>query len=569
MVAERSSMSGRDRVKVGLLLDTLYVEAWVFKMVESLATSDFADLSLIVRNASYSRHLKNKQSIDNASLRHYPRIFVRKSLNTLHKVLLDRSSYIQNAQEIKDLSSLLEGVKILDLEPINDEGVDYFSQPDIDNIREDNIDVFIRCGFQVLGGNILHLANYGLWSHTHGTDLSGYGQTAGFWESLKSHPETLSGLKILPDDKGKGVFICQSSSCTNPLSVKDNRSNYLWKMSTFVPRNVEHIYRYGADSFLEKLDQKEVQSHQLDGQVLKEPNNTEYLALIFSNLYKKAQHRIRNHRYHTQWILLYKLGEESSNKSSYKKMIPAIDTGWADPHVIYRDGVYYIFIEEIEYAKKDGKGRLAVIKMDQHGNYEPPRVILDLDYHLSYPFVFEHDGDMYMVPESGEAKVLDLYKCEEFPYKWQHAARLMDGKEIFDATLLYHQGKWWLFANITPVEGASDWDELHLFYRDDLFSGDWKEHRQNPIVSDVKRARPAGRVFESNNKLIRPSQNCSVRYGYGVQFNEIVELNESSYKEELISSIEPDWDKSIIGVHTYSRDKQLSVIDGQYLHPRK
>ena len=110
--------------------------------------------------------------------------------------------------------------------------------------------------------------------------------------------------------------------------------------------------------------------------------------------------------------------------------------------------------------------------------------------------------------------------------------------------------------------------ELFLFYKDDLFSGEWKAHPRNPIVSDVKSARPAGSLFVKDGKLFRPSQDCSKAYGYGFDLNEIEVLTETEYRERKILSIRPDWDKKIVATHTFAKQGNLTVIDA-FTHTRK
>jgi len=74
-------------------------------------------------------------------------------------------------------------------------------------------------------------------------------------------------------------------------------------------------------------------------------------------------------------------------------------------------------------------------------------------------------------------------------------------------------------------------------------------------------ARPAGKIFSQNGRLYRPSQNCSVRYGYGFNFNEIELLTEHEYKETPVTKALPNWEKNILGTHTFNRAGNLHVID--------
>jgi hypothetical protein len=196
---------------------------------------------------------------------------------------------------------------------------------------------------------------------------------------------------------------------------------------------------------------------------------------------------------------------------------------------VTRHGKYYLFIEEFSYTA--GKGHISVIVMNNDASIEPPLRVIEAPYHLSYPFVFEYDNGLYMIPESFENRTVDLYKCISFPDKWEIAGHLMQNCRAVDTTLFHWQGKWWMFTNQIETEGASTWDELFLYHSDTPLSDSWTPHPRNPVVSDVKSARPAGRLFECGGHLY----------------------------------IEPRWDKRIVSTHTINHEKDLTVIDGQLL----
>ena len=265
--------------------------------------------------------------------------------------------------------------------------------------------------------------------------------------------------------------------------------------------------------------------------------------------------------------MLYDIKDSfSSSLWRYKKIIPPKDRFYADPHIIQRDNTYYIFIEEFIFVSD--KGFISVITMDEMGNYSEPEPVLERPYHLSYPFVFKHDEDYYLVPETEANRTVELYKCVEFPLRWEFQMNLMEGIRAGDATLHYQDNKWWLFATVTETHGASLADELRIFSADKLETTKWQPHPQNPVVSDCRNARPAGRIFEHNGQLYRPAQNSSYRYGYGFNFNEISVLNDNEYREETTSRAEPNWDPRIIGTHTFSRTGSLHMIDAIYRRRR-
>ena len=168
---------------------------------------------------------------------------------------------------------------------------------------------------------------------------------------------------------------------------------------------------------------------------------------------------------------------------------------------------------------------------------------------------------MYLIAETAENRTIEVYKCKNFPDDWEFECKLMENVFAYDATLFEHNDMWWLFANIREHECASTWDELCLFSSDDPLSDDWQPHPMNPIVSDVRSARPAGKLFHKDGRIYRPSQNSSFRYGYALNFSEILELTKTTYKERVVECLEPDWDPSILGLHTFSASGELTVVD--------
>lgn len=242
-------------------------------------------------------------------------------------------------------------------------------------------------------------------------------------------------------------------------------------------------------------------------------------------------------------------------------MLPPKDRFWADPHVICREGRYYIFIEEFVFETR--KGHISVIIMDKNGGYQEPVKVIEMPYHMSYPFIFESDGSLYMIPETFENRTIQLFRCTQFPYKWEWQMNLMEGIIAVDTTLARHNGKWWMFTNVAELPGVSAWDELFIFYSQELCSKEWIPHPQNPVISDVRRSRPAGNLFERNGRLYRPSQNSSGRYGYGFNMNEVLVLDENRYEERIVSRVKPNWSKDIVATHTFNHVGNLTVIDAQ------
>ncbi len=261
-----------------------------------------------------------------------------------------------------------------------------------------------------------------------------------------------------------------------------------------------------------------------------------------------------------QWYLLFDFSEgRSVSFQNFKEVVPPRDRFWADPHVIEFGGKYFVFVEEYLYKKQ--RAYISVIEFDEQGHWKKPVMVLERDYHLSYPFVFEFDGRYYMVPESSANKTIELYECTEFPYKWNFKMTLMENVNAVDTTIFRYQDKWWLFTGMQEDEELLPFVKLNLFSSTELFTRNWVPHPRNPIEANMTKARSAGNLYLKDGKIIRPSQNCSKSYGYGFYLNEVLQLSEYDYKEKTVMSVIPDWNRKILGTHTYVSEGKLTVID--------
>ncbi|MGD0261314.1 MAG: hypothetical protein ABSD29_15990 [Verrucomicrobiota bacterium] len=270
-----------------------------------------------------------------------------------------------------------------------------------------------------------------------------------------------------------------------------------------------------------------------------------------------------------QWFLLWgRVGKEwllNPQPAKLRKLLPPPDRNWADPFLWKRGDDWFIFCEEWLYNKP--YAHLAVMQLSGEDRAVPPtKPVLVKDHHLSYPFLFEHEGTLHMVPEGGNARAIDVYQCEEFPERWRKRATLMRNVQYADATLFEHQAKWWLLATIKRGLFALNRD-LFAFWADTPLTDQWNPHPANPVVRGFASARPAGRPFELGGKLFRPSQNCLVRYGHSLRINEILRLDARSYQERLVVEVKPDWEASIRANHHIDWHEGRVVMDAQRLLP--
>lgn len=225
----------------------------------------------------------------------------------------------------------------------------------------------------------------------------------------------------------------------------------------------------------------------------------------------------------------------------------------ADPFPFPHRGKKFIFVEKYLYSKN--RGCIAVVTVDRNGAVSAPEIVLEEPYHLSYPFVFEQDGQVWMIPESAAARNVSLYRAVEFPYRWTRVACLIDGIEGYDTTPLRHNGGIWFFVCLRLWRSTS-WDVLSL-YRADCLTGPWTPHAAKPVLIDAALSRPAGAFIQRGGRTLRPVQDCANGYGGAVTMCRLDALGTSEFGQTPVGRIRT----GPFRCHTYNRRCGLEVID--------
>ena len=231
---------------------------------------------------------------------------------------------------------------------------------------------------------------------------------------------------------------------------------------------------------------------------------------------------------------------------------------FADPFAVVRGETLHVLCEEFDY--RDSKGRICSFELPQTGSPTAPAAALVLPLHASYPFVVEHEGGIYCVPETSTANEIALYRAEEFPRNWSKVAVLVPDFPGVDPTLFRHDGRWWLLCT---RGGALEDVELWAWHASELL-GPWTEHALNPVKTDVRGARPGGRPFVHEGALYRPAQDCARRYGWRLSIQRVIELSPSEFREEQVSVLEAGPQSPFPrGRHTLTALPGVTLIDGR------
>lgn len=535
-------------LRVGILVDSLTAPAWVHRLIERISAMPETRLVLVALNdspppkACLGRRLR------------------RAAGSALLRADRKRTRCQPDAMAPVSLNELLGQAEMVHVQPRREGAFDIYSEQDARALRERDLDVLAALGSGVPKGPILSSARVGVWSLYIGDDLQYSGEPCGFWEVMEHSPVIGSQLRKVSDDPEGDEVLCRSFSATSHWSTKRTLNGCYWKSLSFLPRQLRQLHALGPEAFEAKVRKENPRPHPRQNPPRSFPTNLQAARCGVVLASRRAAFWFERKLRLNQWAIRFSF--EAPSRPAlwrFQEYLPPKDRFRADPHIILHEGKYHVFLEECLF--RQGKGYLVATSVDAEGRWQEPVKVLERDYHLSNPFVFRNDGRFYMIPESSANRSVDLYECQRFPDQWRWKMTLLSDIAAVDATPFFHDGRWWIFANVMENPGAPWHDELFLFHSASLLSADWTPHPGNPIVSDVRCARPAGPIFRRDGVLCRPAQDCSRRYGYGIRFMRIDRLSTTEYQETEYGAITPEGDRRYLGMHGFDQVGALTLID--------
>jgi hypothetical protein len=287
-----------------------------------------------------------------------------------------------------------------------------------------------------------------------------------------------------------------------------------------------------------------------------------YYSYIFKLIYTKiVKSKLGIINY---WNVAYFFGNINNMSTNALKKFDKLNNSYiADPFIFEKNGEIYCFVEEFNFKKKKGVISYYILKENA---FKYVGVVLEESFHLSFPNVFEHDGTIYLCPESSSNNDIRLYKAVSFPDKWQLEMILMSNVCAADSLIFLHENKWWLLTNINKGKYGNNCCELSIFYSDSLRSNNWYSHKLNPITRSSLKARNGG-IIKDGNILYRVNQKHSFAfYGKGLEINEIVNLNVNEYEEIVVKTLATDIIEKSNGIHHITHASNIFVIDYSYVN---
>jgi hypothetical protein len=542
--------AGSDKpLRIGVLLDSgEQVPAFVAQIIEDIQASNFARIELLI--------VKKSTSGDSATRK--PLIY------DLYLRLDARMKPENDPLAPVDSRQMLSGIEALELDSATSDATPVRSAEVMEEIRSRNLDVLLHFGSSDPDRIMARATRYGLLAFNHGDSEFFRGGPPYFWELLERSVLSAAALQAVAEQPENDLTLCESQFATEAtISVSRNLYAPYWGSTEMVIRKLNELHRFGWEYVLERAMPPVPYRGRRDP--YKTPGDAELISWLGPILFKKAIAYPFRREIVQHWRIAIRIGskplwdtDSTPDFSGFQWIDAPQGHFWADPFVFEHQGKTWIFFEDFSY--RDARGSISCCEISAKGELGPPVMCLeDPRHHYSYPHIFRSGNEIFMIPESYDSNSVDLYRCREFPQQWVHEATLLEGKFV-DSTIWEHNGIWWLAT--TSAEPSIGAGCLLLFYSASP-TGEWQFHPANPISTNIRRNRGAGRVFYCKHRLIRPSQSSVPSYGYSVDFNEITELTKERYAERPVRTITAGHWKGLAGVHTYNWLGSLELIDGR------
>ncbi len=533
------------RLRVGVLCDGPVLQRWQAECLRQVLAEEGVGLVLVVRpepSASAARSTWQR-------LRRHP---WRITLYLRYR----RRHFKPAAMEPVDVTELLQGVPQIACAVEKRGHGQYFRTQDLDRIRAHRPDVLLRFGFNILRGEVLEVATHGVWSFHHGDEEHYRGGPPGLWELLRGEPVMGAVLQRLTDRLDGGRILHKGWFGVVDHSLLETVDTVLRHSAAWPALVMRRFLAGDADAVLGTPSRT-------TAPILRYPGNFTFLRFLLVQFRNKLRFHHAGLNEHEEWNIgvlyrpIHHLLEEKPSLNVRWLPAPARGSFRADPFgFVDPEGQLHVLYEKYDHAR--AKGEIARLRPKRDNVLKRSRTVLDLPQHLSYPFVLQHEGCIYVIPEQAATGRVQLYTLDAALSSMDPVATLLE-EPLFDPTPVHWQGRWWLFGTKAPLTNV----ELFLYHAPTL-TGPYVPHALNPVKTDIRSARPAGTPFVHEGVLYRPGQDSSRTYGGRVVLHRVLELSPSAFREEAVRTVGPVVNSSYAkGLHTVSAVGDVTLVDGK------
>jgi hypothetical protein len=548
-------MTERRKLRIGLLQDSAYANRYMRDLITWAGQQDDLEISHLIIHAVP----------DETSVRRWRRKFAQHKLTSFRRGALKVIRWLEQ----QALRAYYGGIyrdhirpsridqlipNTLTIQPtISKSGfVHRFSAEEVAKVRAAGCDVLIRGGSGILRGEILEAAPFGVLSFHHGDNRVNRGGPAGFWESYLEWPATGFVIQRLTAELDGGDVLVRGSYPTKWFFL-------LNQASLFTKSNVhlkDLLKRVARERKLPPAEEPVPYSARL----FRAPslgNCLAYVGRVVARSIRKGAASLFRYRY--RWSVSFTFADWR-RAVLWRAATPAPPRGrfLADPFVWQHQGRTFCLVED--YLFREGIGRISAMELDKQNSTRPETVLVE-PFHLSFPYIFEFNGAIYMCPECSASGQIRLYRSTDFPRKWDFVKAIMNDVCAADTMLFEKGNRWWMLTNLDRTGQGDFGSELYLFSAESPLSDSWQPHPANPLKIDPMGGRNAG-LLRDGDRLFRAGQVQGFnQYGVGIRLFEITSLSPGEYQERLVSEIPPAFRDGLLGTHHISSRNGVTVVD--------
>ena len=548
-------MTAAGKLKIGLLQDGVETDRYMVDLITWAGKQDDLEIShLIIHGAP-----------DESRLQTLKRKLAQHKLATLGKalfrciLLVERTllkfyyggRYRDHSRQYRVDQLIPQSIRISPT--ISKSGFVYrFSDEEMAKVRAAGCDVLIRGGSGILRGDILDVCPFGVLSFHHGDNRVNRGGPAAFWEAFLGWPSTGFVIQRLTSELDGGKVLVRGLYATKWFFL-------LNQAALFSKANVHFkdlLKKVARDRSLPRAEDPLPYSAPL----YRSPGFfmcIRYAATIAGRGLRKGLYSLVRLRY--RWSVSFVFTGWRRAVLWRTKPIPTPSGHFlADPFLWRQEARTYCLLEDYSYKK--GIAGISVVELSKDTS-SPPKPVLNEPFHLSFPYLFEYQGTIYMCPECSASGQIRLYRATHFPEQWQFVKALMNDVVAADTMIFPRGDRWWMLTNLDRSGDGDFWSELYLFSADSPLSESWTPHPANPLLINPTGGRNAG-LLRDGDRIFRAAQTHGFdQYGAGILLNEIVSITGEQYEERLIGEIKPDWRHSLLGTHHISSLEGVTVLD--------